>query len=634
MKVRSVKLRDAHKLAANNGRGSFCSVLWDEQALHLVTSSSSDPSISIHDPLLPPSAPKILGHHRDGATALAISPNSTCLASGFVDHSLKLYNCPGGMLAAAGDDEGIKLINTIDGSIARVLKGHKGPVTGLAFDPNCEYLASIDSTGSVIYWGLHSGRTSHTLKGIAPDTGLRNDVVMYNRDTSEKLFSLRCDHIQPIYKQDIDRHKFDETICCMAWKPVGNALAVINDVPNLQSKIGNGLPLFYEEEEGLSASGSLSDLGEDGHGESEPPKRKRLRKQSAYEETFDEDGSDEWSLTPKVESRKKVSHFHKVGLHNRNDELRGLMTTARLKMQEAFHPGATPVQPGKRHFLFFANPCKGEKNMSTLMYRPFSTWENNMMPKPVLPLLNLSFPLASLDLGADALENEFILNNMHLSQIQMRIEEMTGAGLDTTSLDDEAFGLEVAQDRCILRLIVSCCNVKLISMEKSMKGAIKLVTSLKLSNLAERFNGILEERLLNETIGMKEKPLPNSMADARMMADIAVGKTLTSAETSKTSETVITLLSPKLTAPLFTKKAKSQEVAKVGTKKAEHDQIPVLGELGKEKRKDHRGDKSSAELRKAGETSQSSNKQEMTKLGENQAQSHRPSNPFIKSSIK
>lgn len=25
----------------------------------------------------------------------------------------------------------------------------------------------------------------------------------------------------------------------------------------------------------------------------------------------------------------------------------------------------------------FANPCKGEKNMSTLMYRPFSSWANN-----------------------------------------------------------------------------------------------------------------------------------------------------------------------------------------------------------------------------------------------------------------
>jgi chromosome transmission fidelity protein 4 len=333
------------------------------------------------------------------------------------------FNRSGSMLAAAGDDEGIKLINTIDGSIARVLKGHKGPVTGLSFDPNSEYLTSIDSAGTVIYWEIHSGRTLHTLKGIAPDTGsdlsvmnvvswspdgetlavpgLRNDVVLYDRDTAEKLFSLRGDHMQPICflswspngkylatsgldrqvliwdvdrKQDIDRHKFDDKISCMAWKPIGNALAVIDvmgkygvwesvvplsmkspteDVPNLQSKHSNGLLLFDEEEQGLSASGSLSDLGEDSHGESEPSTRKRLRKQSACDESLDEDGRDEWSLPPKVESRKKANHVHKESLNNRNEGLRRIMTSASPKMQEAFQPGATPVQDGKRCFLCY-----------------------------------------------------------------------------------------------------------------------------------------------------------------------------------------------------------------------------------------------------------------------------------------
>jgi len=55
-----------------------------------------------------------------------------------------------------------------------------------------------------------------------------------------------------------------------------------------------------------------------------------------------------------------------------------------------FHDtGSTPRVPSMTdHFGFtmaalsenggvFANPCKGEKNMSTLMYRPFSSWANN-----------------------------------------------------------------------------------------------------------------------------------------------------------------------------------------------------------------------------------------------------------------
>lgn len=36
--------------------------------------------------------------------------------------------------------------------------------------------------------------------------------------------------------------------------------------------------------------------------------------------------------------------------------------------------------------------------------------------------------------------------------------------------------------------------MKHLSLEKSVRGAIKIVTSLKLPNLAERFNSILEVR--------------------------------------------------------------------------------------------------------------------------------------------
>ncbi|PKI70341.1 hypothetical protein CRG98_009221 [Punica granatum] len=522
MKVRTLKLREAHK-PASNGSPSFCSVLWDQQAHHLVTASSSDSAISIHDSLLPSQAPKILRHHRDGVTALAISPNSTCLASGSVDHSVKLYKFPSGefetnitrftlpiralafnksgtMLAAAGDDEGIKLINTIDGSIARVLKGHKGSVIGLAFDPNGEYLASVDSMGTVIYWELQLGTTLHMLRGVAPNTGtdcsvmnvlswspdgemlavpgLRNDVVMYDRDTAEKLFSLRGDHLQPVCflswspngkymatssldrqvliwdvekKQDIDRQKFDESICSMAWKPIGNALGVIDamgkygiwesvipssmkspteGISNSQSKNSNGLVFFEEEEkeEEPGPSGSLSDVGEDSFGES-PPSRKRLRKQSVTEEFWeDDDAFEEISLPSKLKAQKTAATKHKEGPDKVKECVRNVTSLERPKMQDAFQPGSTPAQPGKRRFLcynmvgsittiehegyshievdfhdtgrgprvpsmtdhfgftmaslnengsVFANPCKGEKSLSTLMYRPFCTWANN-----------------------------------------------------------------------------------------------------------------------------------------------------------------------------------------------------------------------------------------------------------------
>ncbi|EOY22185.1 Transducin family protein / WD-40 repeat family protein isoform 1 [Theobroma cacao] len=965
MKIKSLKLREAHKGSAN---ASFCSILWDLNAHHLVTASSSEPSISIHDPLLPSNPPRVLRHHRDGVTALALSPNSTCLSSGSIDHSVKLYKFPGGefetnitrftlpiralafnksgsMLAAAGDDEGIKLINTIDGSIARVLKGHRGPVTGLAFDPNGEYLASIDSIGTVIYWELQSGRTLYTLKGVAPDTGsdtsilnvlswspdgetlavpgLKNDIVMYDRDTAEKLFTLRGDHTQPICfmswspngkymatssldkqiliwdvnrKQDIDRQKFDNRICCMAWKPIGNALAVIDvmgkygvwesvvpssmkspteDIPSSRSKNSNGLLFFDEEDEEdqeLSMSGSLSDLGEDSHGESEPPSRKRLRKQSVIDDDQHEDVYNELNLCTKTEYRKKVHRINKESSDKERDGSRSMMTF-RPKMQEAFQPGSTPPQPGKRNFLcynmlgsittikhdeyshieidfhdtstgprvppmtdyygftmaslnengsVFANPCKGEKNMSTLMYRPFSSWANNsewymrfegeevkavalggtwvaavtslnflriytdgglqkhilslngpvvtaagfkdelaivthisdclpsneqmlefrifniskgtqpfkghlpltpgsyltwfgfteegqlssydskgvlrvftsqyggnwlplfsaskerksgenywvvglnasklfcivcknpdsfpqVLPKPVLTLLNLSFPLASSDLGEEALENEFMLNNLHLSQIQKRIEVMADEGLDTTPLDDEAFDIEAAQDRCIFRLIASCCNgdklvratelVKLLSVEKSVRGAIQLATALKLPILAERFNNILEERLQSKTEVLKTS-LPRSKHDRNVKADVAASMALTATERSEILEPTFSSSSAKLSAPLLIKKVKSSDRVKFGKPKTDGDQTACLEDS---REVNDAGKNAGPSQVKNLQTQRPSNpflklpnNQEEKKVEEvmSESQSQGPSNPFFKSSNK
>lgn len=94
MKIRTMKLREAHK-AGDNGEGSLCSILWDSDAGHIVTASSSDNAICIHDASSPSNAPKSLRNHREGVMALAISPNSTCLASGSLDHSVKLYKFPG-----------------------------------------------------------------------------------------------------------------------------------------------------------------------------------------------------------------------------------------------------------------------------------------------------------------------------------------------------------------------------------------------------------------------------------------------------------------------------------------------------------------------------------------------------------
>ncbi|WOK95221.1 WD repeat and HMG-box DNA-binding protein 1 [Canna indica] len=818
---RSLKLREAHK---GNGSPALCSIQWGISGCDLVTASASDPCILIHDASQPSKPAKELRHHKDGVTALAVSPGSPSLASGSIDHSVKIYNLPdgefesnitrftlpirslafsnkGSLLAAAGDDDGIKLIATIDSSISRVLKGHKGPVSSISFDPSNEYLASVDTLGTVIFWELSSGKQVHILKAIAPNCdadaslinviswspngetlavpGLKNDVVMYDRDTAEKMFTLKGDHERPVcflawspngkymatsgldmqvliwdvdLRQDIERQKFDDRVCSLAWKENGNALAVIDVmgkfgvwesvVPSCmksptdgaaQTRDKGGLLLFDEDDENPSTSGSLDDTVEESHGESVLISRKRLRKQSISDEISDRDSDGEEGLLRQIELRKRHTSKHKKRTIDEKEENSSYLNSTRPKMQEAFQPGFTPAQAGKRHFLaynmlgsittienegyshievdfhdtgrgprvpamtdyfgftmaalsesgsVFSNPCKGEKNMSTLMYRPFGSWANNsewsmrfegeevkavalgtgwvaaitslnflriftegglqkhiiclngpvvtaagykdtlsivthaseclhsgdqmlqvrvlkisdgtelinchlplsptsiltwfgfseegqlssydskgvlrvfshqyggswlpvfsahktrksddenywivglnanklfciickspdsypmvVTPKPVLEILSLSIPVASSDLGAADLESELIMNRLHLSQIQKNIEESAMSGLDTSALDDEAFDIEAAMDRCILRLIASCCNgdklvratelARSLSLEKSLRGAIKLATALKLPILAERFNTILEERLFN-----------------------------------------------------------------------------------------------------------------------------------------
>lgn len=73
-------------------------------------------------------------------------------------------------------------------------------------------------------------------------------------------------------------------------------------------------------------------------------------------------------------------------------------------MQIEFHDtGSSPRVPAMTDYFgftmaslsetgsVFANPCKGEKNMSTLMFRPFSSWASNSEVIPILMLYLLYF---------------------------------------------------------------------------------------------------------------------------------------------------------------------------------------------------------------------------------------------------
>jgi chromosome transmission fidelity protein 4 len=200
--------------------------------------------------------------------------------------------------------------------------------------------------------------------------------------------------------------------------------------------------------------------------------------------------------------------------------------------------------------------------------------------------------------------------------------------------------------------------VKLLSLEKSMKGAIKLVTALKLPNLAEKFNDILEvsplcinnlvryrkviislsslpcnslclkqERLYNEVKKTTDTNLKEN-SSAPITSD-----TLPSSSKAKTSKASIISSSPNLSAPSFIKKNKTQEAAKDGMNK------PAIVNGSKKSGGDETSDKKGKEAMQApphplGSSVKSTNKPGVDKSEPSLVTPTRPSNPFLKSSMK
>ncbi|MCO5577428.1 hypothetical protein L7F22_031260 [Adiantum nelumboides] len=417
---------------SERGDGNCC-IAWDREGAHLISSNSRS-TIFIHSwPASSPLSPlRRLAHHRSSITGLALSPSGSSLASCSLDHSVKLFSYPGGefqsnvtrftlpirsvafsitgsMLAAAGEDDGIKLISTIDSSIVRVFKGHNAPIVSLAFDPNNDYLASAGSDGTIMCWSLSSGKRVHTLYHAAPNTDLNNscknevawhprgdvlavpgrkngvDVVMYDRDTGEKVFSLKGGHSATVgflawspngkyiataagdnqvilwdvdNRQDIDSQKFDSQVCSLAWKPNGNGLAVIdadgkfgvwdpivpahmalpNDSSAQPSAIDREELLRFSDDEDLAVSEDEDKaLISDRERSASPDVAPRSRKQKDAEE---------------VGSSKKAYALKKTESQALNKQMGSSNGVVSLPtMQSAFQPGSTRLDGGVRHFL-------------------------------------------------------------------------------------------------------------------------------------------------------------------------------------------------------------------------------------------------------------------------------------------
>lgn len=244
-----------------------------------------------------------------GVHCLAMSPRGTHFVTGGEDRTLRVYSHPEGVfeqnvtrfslpiraccyshggntIAAAGDDDSIKLIDISDYMVFRDFKAADGfPVVSLAFDPQDELLASVGADGTLHVWDVQSGALKHTERRIAPRVdedelgeplGGRNRVawrgpegaylavpgrdnrgiVVLRRSDFASAFELKGHHSADVSlvsfspngmycataafdetvmiwdvakKEDLARMRLDDAIACgLAWHPEGNALAIID----------------------------------------------------------------------------------------------------------------------------------------------------------------------------------------------------------------------------------------------------------------------------------------------------------------------------------------------------------------------------------------------------------------------
>ena len=164
--MREQKSGEADRLSRS---GEIC--LWDAQTLILR---------------------RALAGHAFTVTSLAFSPNSTTLASGSWDKTIKLWDAytgelkstlsghegaihkvvfspNGDTLVSVSEDQTVKLWNAKTGEIEQTLAGHSSRALALAFSPDGETIASgggeHQKWGEVKLWNARTGKLKQTLRG-------------------------------------------------------------------------------------------------------------------------------------------------------------------------------------------------------------------------------------------------------------------------------------------------------------------------------------------------------------------------------------------------------------------------------------------------------------------------------------
>ncbi len=156
--------------------------------------------------------------HQNLVMSVAISPDGNLIASGGTDNTAKVWDFPSstplralaksegasilavspdGAKLAGGDKDGhVKIWNSADGKELFQLNGHRGPITGLAFGGNGQFLISCGKDKTLRFWNLTNGQSlgvigAHTteVRGLAVSPN-NNAIFSAGADGSLKFWAL------------------------------------------------------------------------------------------------------------------------------------------------------------------------------------------------------------------------------------------------------------------------------------------------------------------------------------------------------------------------------------------------------------------------------------------------------------
>uniref|UniRef100_A0A8C1GGN6 WD repeat and HMG-box DNA-binding protein 1 n=1 Tax=Cyprinus carpio TaxID=7962 RepID=A0A8C1GGN6_CYPCA len=145
------------------------------------------------------------------------------------------FNSSGSRVAAGSSDFIVKIVEVVDSSQQKTLRGHDAPILSVALDPSDEFLASSSCDGSVTVWSIESQTQVAQWKIIQKSSDVSNAKSLCRlawQPHSGKLLAVPVDLTVQLYDKNTWTHVstlsddlITQVVNVVVWSPCGKFLA-------------------------------------------------------------------------------------------------------------------------------------------------------------------------------------------------------------------------------------------------------------------------------------------------------------------------------------------------------------------------------------------------------------------------